>query len=559
MSTISGDEGGRRLPDEASQVQPDNGDTVVWEVSATEEGTTREVRHIRGSTCEDEGILEISETVSDTTSRGRASDEALQEAAASATHEVTVLTEAQEGVRAASPQPKKIVFKDIVAREQLIPEPNTSVQNYVTKLQERVSRRDPALEMPEEVALKIIQRFQQIKKGIGADFENTLMSDYDILHMAFFLEVERPRIEQAAGRVLQRGATGLSRTLQVDAKSRVVYIWAKHKISKLHGTGGFKKVVSAVGIPLENMAETIPAARVFTKVIRSETTDLENTRREVAIARDLNFIKMHACCEYTYKNKAKVPSMRISMIYDLANGSLFNVCTDHKNVSIERKYSLMKDVIDQLTTMHGKGIFHGDLKLQNILNGEHAAITDFGFSRAWGEKKGPLYEEGYYGSIRHTAPELFGKKNFSGNPFDIDTFAAGVTMYALRFGRLPDWTATIKACRNGERSDLQKCQEEVLEAIWKKIGERIGEIIRATSGGERAFTTEEKYDLVMYRMLCPDPQRRLTSDPLDTTRESVQGFIERLETGKVTRSELQDAMAAKRSYTRGRFRVTEEG
>lgn len=86
--------------------------------------------------------------------------------------------------------------------------------------------------------------------------------------------------------------------------------------------------------------------------------------------------------------------------------------------------------------MHQRGIFHRDIKLDNLFIPErkrlpYLLITNFCFSEVWSGESQQFKKCGTPGFV---APEIFKSKNYSPK---VDIFSLGVVFYILTFGRLP--------------------------------------------------------------------------------------------------------------------------
>lgn len=129
--------------------------------------------------------------------------------------------------------------------------------------------------------------------------------------------------------------------------------------------------------------------------------------------------------------------------------------TDDTKFRLIKKYSL--DIVAALKYMHGFGIFHGDLKLENCLidKGEDSGdgkllLCDFGMSnffkkipasllslnRDLKDITDPNLPHSHIGSLPYSAPELLNSNPSPLGPHS-DVWAFGVTLYTMIVGRLP--------------------------------------------------------------------------------------------------------------------------
>ena len=93
-------------------------------------------------------------------------------------------------------------------------------------------------------------------------------------------------------------------------------------------------------------------------------------------------------------------------------------------------------IVNGLRYLHSRGIYHGDVKLDNILLNRRGEIKlcDFGFSESVAEVS--VHEERTYGgTLLYCAPEVL--RGGADVGLLADVWSAGVTLYALVTGELP--------------------------------------------------------------------------------------------------------------------------
>ena len=110
----------------------------------------------------------------------------------------------------------------------------------------------------------------------------------------------------------------------------------------------------------------------------------------------------------------------------------------------ERAKQIFKDICNGIQYLHDKNIAHRDLKCENILfldNG-HAAISDFGFARAFDASDDILCRT-FCGSTAYASPELL-----HGLPYNAkinDIWSLGIILYVMVCGGMPFDDTNIKA------------------------------------------------------------------------------------------------------------------
>uniref|UniRef100_A0A8C5WWA5 non-specific serine/threonine protein kinase n=1 Tax=Laticauda laticaudata TaxID=8630 RepID=A0A8C5WWA5_LATLA len=133
--------------------------------------------------------------------------------------------------------------------------------------------------------------------------------------------------------------------------------------------------------------------------------------------------------------------------------------------------------------LHGKGIVHRDLKLENLLldKRENIKISDFGFSKMVPPDQPPPtpsyrmmscfshLSQTYCGSFAYACPEIL--LGLPYNPFLSDTWSMGVILYTLVVAHLPFDDTNLKKL-------LRETQKEVNFPSHVQINDEIKDLIR---------------------------------------------------------------------------------
>lgn len=109
------------------------------------------------------------------------------------------------------------------------------------------------------------------------------------------------------------------------------------------------------------------------------------------------------------------------------------------NANNERLRRWVRDIVSGLAYLHSQRICHSDIKPENILIGDNdlLKLADFGISRFldFGESKRVFKEK--EGTLAYQAPECLLEHDNLFSLYPTDIWALGVTLYQLRYGRLP--------------------------------------------------------------------------------------------------------------------------
>ncbi|KAG0263692.1 hypothetical protein BG011_008295 [Mortierella polycephala] len=221
--------------------------------------------------------------------------------------------------------------------------------------------------------------------------------------------------------------------------------------------------------------------------VTETSSPLDLIRGEIAILKKLNHINIVKL--YEVLDVAAEDSM--FMVFELCQrGVLTEVSLGDKAGEIFTDTEC-RDVFQQMVLgieyLHEHDIIHRDIKPDNLLRSEDGTlkIVDFGVSEIF-TKKGDDLTKKSVGSPAFMAPELcqYGHGEVSGKATDV--WSMGVTLYCIRYGKLPFRSTNILELNQSIREDTPGMKGE----------------------------DDERFLNVMTRLLEKDPAKRITIDEL---------------------------------------------
>ncbi|CAO3643793.1 unnamed protein product [Mucor hiemalis] len=194
----------------------------------------------------------------------------------------------------------------------------------------------------------------------------------------------------------------------------------------------------------------------------------------------------------------------IYMVMELCDqGDLFDFVIRDQDISMIREESLVKklflQILEAVESMHAQGVYHRDLKLENVLlkceNDEDeddisCKVADFGLAT----RERYSMEFGC-GSTSYLAPEHFDDSNEDIVPYDAaasDVWSLGVLLLALIFGRNPWQEASVAdpAYNEFKRSPIMM-KEQLFPELSMATFHFLTNVL-AVNGADRPSITEMK-------------------------------------------------------------------
>ncbi|ESQ30749.1 hypothetical protein EUTSA_v10011509mg [Eutrema salsugineum] len=219
----------------------------------------------------------------------------------------------------------------------------------------------------------------------------------------------------------------------------------KYELGKTLGEGNSAKVKFARDIfSGQSFAVKIIDKSRITRL--NVSFQIKREIRTLKVLKHPNIVRIH---------EVLASKTKIYMVLEcVTGGDLFDRIVSKGKLSETEGRKLFQQLIDGISYCHNKGVFHRDLKLENVLLDAkgHIKITDFGLSAL----PQHLREDGLLhttcGSPNYVAPEVLANKGYDGAASDI--WSCGVILYVILTGCLPfDDTNLAVLCRKIVKGD----------------------------------------------------------------------------------------------------------
>ncbi|KAL7205543.1 hypothetical protein ACSBR2_018474 [Camellia fascicularis] len=204
----------------------------------------------------------------------------------------------------------------------------------------------------------------------------------------------------------------------------------KHEIGRTLGEGNFGKVKYAKNLDYGHSF----ALKILdkTRVLHLNITD--QIKREIGTLKLLkhpNVVRLH---------EVLASKTKIYMVLEyVTGGELFDRIASKGKLSESRGRKLFQQLIDEVNYCHNKGVYHRDLKLENVLVDAkgNIKITDFGLSALPQHFRSILIiiHSLFYPCTNYVALQTLANTGYDGATSD--TWSSGVILYVILTGYLP--------------------------------------------------------------------------------------------------------------------------
>ncbi|CAN8316129.1 unnamed protein product [Cochlearia groenlandica] len=201
----------------------------------------------------------------------------------------------------------------------------------------------------------------------------------------------------------------------------------KYELGKILGQGSFAKVYLARNITSgENVAIKVIDKD---KIIKSGLAG--HIKREISILRRVR----HPYIVHLLEVMATKTKIYIVMEY-VRGGDLYNkVSKGRLREATARRY--FQQLISSVAFCHGRGVYHRDLKLENLLLDDegNVKVSDFGLSVVSEQLTQDGICKTFCGTPAYLAPEVLTRKGYDAAKADV--WSCGVILFVLLAGYLP--------------------------------------------------------------------------------------------------------------------------
>ncbi|KEH23261.1 putative protein kinase CAMK-CAMKL-CHK1 family [Medicago truncatula] len=222
-----------------------------------------------------------------------------------------------------------------------------------------------------------------------------------------------------------------------EESTNSVVLFGKYEIGRLLGVGASAKVYHATNI---ETGKSVAVKVISKKKLINNGEFAANIEREISILRRLHHPNIIDLFE-VLASKSK-----IYFVVEFAEaGELFEEVAKKEKLTEDHARRYFRQLISAVKHCHSRGVFHRDLKLDNLLldENDNLKVTDFGLSAVKNQIRPDGLLHTVCGTPSYVAPEILAKKGYEGAKADV--WSCGVVLFTVTAGYLPfnDYNVTV--------------------------------------------------------------------------------------------------------------------
>lgn len=196
------------------------------------------------------------------------------------------------------------------------------------------------------------------------------------------------------------------------------------KFEKLAACGGMGAVYKAYQ---DSLARRV-AVKILPPKFGAEPAFAERFKTEARAMAKLNHTNIVGVYDF-----GMTPGGHLYLVMEWIEGRSLHDLIHKTNLPLRKATNLAMQLCEALSFAHEHGIIHRDIKPGNIMvnDADHVKVADFGLARPPNEAE----EDNPMGTPDYAAPEIRGG---SVTDHRVDIFAAGVVLYEMLTGRVPE-------------------------------------------------------------------------------------------------------------------------
>lgn len=260
----------------------------------------------------------------------------------------------------------------------------------------------------------------------------------------------------------------------------------KYEVGRTIGEGTFAKVKSA----RDTETGEFVAVKMLAKSTILKHKMVNQIKREISIMK----IVRHPYIVRLHEVLASKTKIYIILEF-ITGGELFDKIFHQGKLREFESRRYFQQLIDAVDYCHSKGVYHRDLKLENLLLDSRGKlkVSDFGLSALQQQGSGLLHTT--CGTPNYLAPEVLSNKGYDGSAADV--WSCGVILYVLMAGFLP-------------------FEETDLPTLYRKIS-------AAQFSCPQWFSPEAKS--LIHRILDPSPKTRINIEGIENDAWFRRNYI----------------------------------